>query len=143
MKICLYEDLIDIRDVIARVEELETARDNFTASNRDGHQTHIGADEVWAAANPEDSSELTELHAILSELKGYGGDEQWRGDWYPLQLIAKDYFIEYARDLVHDCGYIHKDTPLWIKIDWEETAQEMLADYSLIDIGKYTYFYHS
>ena len=131
------EDIIDVRDIIERVEELEDERDNYTAPNRDGYQTMIGAD--WHGDNPEDVQELKTLTAILEDLKGYGGDEQWRGDWYPLTLIRESYFTDYTEELVSECYDLK--VPDWVHIDWEATAREVMVDYSQTDIDGVTYFY--
>jgi hypothetical protein len=61
----LTADVIDVRDIIERYEALEDAADGLRA----------------------DAEERCQLAAILDELKGNGGDEKWRGDWYP-RLIA-------------------------------------------------------
>jgi hypothetical protein len=135
----LTADVIDIRDIIARVEELEHERDDYMAPNRDGHMTMIGAD--WAADNFDDAAELAALQTILNELKGYGGDEQWRGDWYPITLIGEHYFTEYVQDLLADCGELPCDLPHYIEIDWQATARNIRIDYSPVDIDGVTYWY--
>lgn len=141
----LDADLIDIRDIIERVEELEDARDNYTATNRDGYQTMIGAD--WHVDRPEEAQELQNLTAILEELKGNGGDEKWRGDWYPVTLISEDYFTAYIQDLIDDCYEMPKEinSGAWpyrhMTIDYEAAAEEAKQDYSEIDIGGTAYLY--
>lgn len=137
----LTADVIDVRDIIARYEELETARDDFTAPNRDGYQTSIGADEIWVATNPDDAAELTALRDILAELVGYGGDEQWRGDWYPVTLICDSHFTDYARELLEDCGTVPADLPSWVEIDWDATARNVRVDYTPVEIDGVTYWY--
>lgn len=118
------EDYLDVRDIIARVEELESERED-------------DADAFGA----EDAAELAALAAILDDMKGYGGDEEWRGDWYPVTLIRDSYFTEYAEELVTDCGYISKDMPHWIAIDWEATARAVQQDYTSTEIKGVTYWY--
>ena len=86
-----YEDIIDVRDIIERVEELESLKDDHESEPDGGH---------WS---DEDAQELQSLIAILEDLKGYGGDEQWRGDWYPVTLIRDSYFTDYAQELVCGC----------------------------------------
>ena len=120
----LTADVIDVRDVIARVETLEDECDDTSALN-----------------TPEARAELAALRALLDELKGYGGDEQWRGDWYPLQLIDDEYFVEYATDLVVDCGGMPRDLPDYIVVDWAATARNIREDYSQIDVDGRTYWY--
>ena len=107
--------IIDVRDIIARVEELEPAVDAI------GEGDHIAE---WNA-----------LTAILHDLRGNGGDEQWRGDWYPVTLIRESYFTDYARDLLEDCGTIPADLPHFVHIDWEATARDLLVDYTSLDIN--------
>jgi hypothetical protein len=120
----LTADIIDVRDIIARVEELESA----------GYGMPISGDE-------ELKNELTDLRSILAELVGYGGDEQWRGDWYPVTLIQDKYFEDHARELLDDCGLIPKDLPHYIAIDWETTAQNIQVDYTPVEIDGLTYWY--
>jgi hypothetical protein len=135
----LAADVIDVRDVIARIEELENERDDYMAPNRDGHMTMIGAD--WAADNAAEAAELAQLQAIMDELKGYGGDEQWRGDWYPVTLVDDAYFVDYVTDLVVECGDITRDWPHYVVVDWRATARNIQTDYSSVEVDGRTYWY--
>ena len=132
----LTADTIDVRDIIARVEELEI--ESVAHSNDDDDDARTAA---WAAANPDDAAELAALRAILDQLKGYGGDEEWRGDWYPVTLIADFAFEDHARELLEDCGTIPKDLPWYVAIDWETTAQHIQGDYTSVDVGSTVYWY--
>lgn len=125
----LTADIIDVRDIIARVEELESLKDDHEADPDGGH---------WS---DEDAQELRTLIDIMDDLKGYGGDEQWRGDWYPLTLIRESYFVDYVQELLEDCGEIPRNLPHYIHIDWEVTAREVKVDYSEVTIDGVTYFY--
>ena len=117
----LTADIIDVRDIIARVEELESDIEDMTETEHTGHQPT--ADAL--------TEELTALRALLEELAGSGGDEQWRGDWYPVTLIRDSYFVDYATELCHDIGDIRtQDLPSYIEIDWEATARNIRMDYS-------------
>lgn len=117
----LTADVIDVRDIIARVEELEPQVDTI------GEGEHI--------------AEWNMLTRILYELKGYGGDERWRGDWYPVTLIEDAYFVEYVQDLLADCGELPCDLPHYIAIDWRTTARNIRTDYSSVDVDGLTYWY--
>ena len=66
--------------------------------------------------------------------------EHWRGDWYPITLIREDYFAEYARDLVDDCGDLPA-IPSYVVIDWEATADNLRVDYSEVDVDGISYLY--
>ena len=125
----LTADIIDIRDIIERVEELESEIEDYAEKMND-----------WQT-NADNVEELETLQAILEELKGYGGDELWRGDWYPLTLIRDSYFTEYAEELVKDCEGLPRDIPSYIEIDWEATADNLKVDYATVDIDGTEYFY--
>lgn len=85
---------------------------------------------IWAGAA---------LESILEDLKGYGGDEQWRGDWYPVTLIRDSYFTDYTEELVCDCYDLK--LPPFVHVDWEATAREVRIDYSTVEIDGVTFFY--
>lgn len=76
----------------------------------------------------------------MADLMGTGGDEQWRGDWYPLILIRDDYFVDYCEELVSDIGDMPKDIPSYIVIDWEQTAENIKTDYFCIEINGTDYW---
>ena len=117
----LTADVIDVRDVIARVEELEP--------------------QVDATGEGEHIAEWNMLTRLLYELKGYGGDEDWRGDWYPSQLIDDCYFTEYTIQLLEDCGDLPRNLPDYIAVDWERTARNIRVDYSAVEVDGRTYWY--
>jgi hypothetical protein len=117
-KLDLTADIIDVRDIIERYENLEAKSDGLP-----------------------DAEERYQLACILSDLKGAGGDEQWRGDWYPVTLIADFAFEDHARELLEDCGTIPKDLPWYVAINWETTAENIRVDYSAVEIDGSTYWY--
>jgi antirestriction protein len=126
------QDIIDLRDVIARVEELEEERERCTLTAPDGTETENS--EGWAEVFPEEAAELAMLNTLLEECKGNGGDEQWRGDWYSVTLIRDSYFETYAQELADDIGAINSDAR-WPNncIDWERAARELQMDYTSVD----------
>lgn len=131
----LSANVIDVRDIIARVEELEINRDTFNAVKE-------SESDSWAEHEPSDAEELDGLTAILEELKGYGGDEQWRGDWYPVTLIRDTFFEDYARELAEDIGAILRNAE-WPNnhIDWTAAAEALQQDYSIVEIKGADYWY--
>lgn len=118
----LTADNLDVRDIIARVEELDPEYSDIKLTD-------------------DEAKELAELQAILDDLKGNGGDEQWRGDWYPVMLISERTFEDHVRELLEDCGTIPKDLPWFVAIDWETTAQHIQGDYTPVEIDGVTYWY--
>lgn len=125
------EDIIDIRDVIARVEYLRERLPGNASEVMPGTSDEI----------QETREELAKLEALLSECCGNGGDEQWGGDWYPVTLIRDSYFEDYARELAEDIGATDKEIS-WPHtcIDWEQAARELQMDYTSVDFDGVTYW---
>jgi len=140
-KLDLNTDIIDVREIIERLEELEGLLHEHLAEHDD---SCIGD---WAEVSPEEHKELSMLVSLMEEMAGYGGDEQWRGDWYPVTLIAESYFVEYITELIHDCYEMPKEmhSGNWpyrhMTIDYAAAADEAKGDYSEIEIEGATYFY--
>lgn len=127
------DDLIDIRDVIERVEELETEVQNIDdMPDGDQMKNTVEGDEA--------REELKRLTDFLNECNGNGGDEQWRGDWYPVTCIRDTYFQDYAEELVKDIGDLPKEIPHYIAIDWEATAENIRQDYTSVEFDGVTYW---
>lgn len=120
------DDLIDSRDVIARIEELEGARD---AAQEESEAALI----AWLEANGE---ELTALKSLADEASGYASDWQ-HGE----TLIRDSYFEDYARQLAEDIGAIPENSA-WpcTCIDWEQAAKELQMDYTSVDFDGITYW---
>ncbi len=145
------DDVIDSRDVIERIEELEGERqdlqDEFETAvdnklqNTDPEQT--GA--LNAARNDaykeltdwdyDNKAELEALKALAEEAEGYAPD--WR---HGAPLVRGSYFEDYARELLEDCGDIPRDLPHYIEIDWEATARNIRMDYTGVEFDGVTYW---
>lgn len=122
-KLNLSADIIDVRDIIARINDIDL-------------DTPETLQEKW-----DNGVEYDLLLEILDELKGNGGDEQWRGDWYPLVLIRDSHFKDYIRELLAECGDISAKLPNYVVVDWDATARNFHVDYSTIEIDGATYWY--
>jgi hypothetical protein len=125
------DDIIDVRDIIARVEELEALVPETPEDVMPG----------TGEEREENALELDELTNLLDALEGMGGDEQRRGDWYPVTLVRDSYFRDYAQETAEDCGLIPEDAG-WPSrcIDWDQAARELRMDYSSIEYGGVTYW---
>ena len=122
----MNQDLFDSRDVIERIEELEA----LEAAALDDDATQDDVDE-WTR----------ELDAELFALREFAEDASNASDWsYGETFIHESYFTEYTKELVSDCGYIPADLPDWIKIDWEETAENVMEDYTEYELDGNTYY---
>ncbi|MDR5879003.1 hypothetical protein [Caballeronia sp. LZ032] len=131
-----FADILDVRDIIERVEELETEGANIADEREDAGLE--GPDADWEA---EEGAELRTLRALLEDLEGNGGDHQWEGVWYPVTLIRDSYFTEYAQELVQDIGDLPAGLPSYIEVDWEATARNIRMDYTSVEFDGVTYWY--
>lgn len=133
---------IDTRDLIEERDDLElTLVDSF---NYDFPQYEVekfeeillNEEEIqsWVEYFQDDIDRLEELNKVLEEVY----DSQ-----YGVTLIHEDDFDDYARELVEDCGYITRDFPSWIEIDWLATADNVKLDYSSIEFEGEKYLYRS
>jgi hypothetical protein len=134
IEVDLSADYIDVRDIIARVEQLEPLRQPGPVD--------LGNDEDNEAPQDELFAELATLESVLADLAGNGGDEKWRDVWYPVSLIRESYFEDYARELAEDIGAIDRNAS-WPNqhIDWEAAAEALLIDYTSTEIEGVTYYF--
>lgn len=134
----ILNDVWDTRDLIELYETLETELMDEYLEKATNDQEFS----EWLESTPDElHTDLKQVLSVLEELKGNGGDEQWRGDWYPVTMIAEHYFTEYAEELLKDCGDLPQEIPHYIEIDWEATADNIKVDYSAIEIDGTTYYF--
>ena len=124
------DDILDVRDIIARVEDLRAQRDDVNPE-----------DDMSYELDTNEKIELAALESLLEDLCGHGGDEQWEGNWYPLTLIRDSYFVEAMQELVQDIGDLPRGIPPYIAIDWEKTADNLRVDYGSVEFDGDTYWY--
>lgn len=125
-------EVIDSRDVIARIEELTAERDEYVSGAPDGTETP--APELWAEDNPELARELDSLEKLASQGEDYAPD--WE---HGETLIHNDYFTAYCEELVKDTADLPKGIPPYIVIDWQATADNLRVDYTEIDFDGEAY----
>lgn len=124
------DDIIDSRDVIARIEELQADRDGFVIGAPDGTET--AAPDQWAEEYPDDAAELEALEALASEAEDYAPD--WTCG---ACLIRESYFEEYMDDMLEDIGELPKNLPPYLTITVDYDALRM--DYTEVDFDGVTY----
>lgn len=141
--ISFLEDLLDIRNIIERFEELEAEKEALQEgiSDGDNEEDRRTTQAELSEWHEEHGDEFNDLKKVIDDLQGNGGDEQWRGHWYPMTLINESHFTDYCEELVNDVEDFK--IPSYVEIDWEATADNMKADYSSIDVGNNVYFYRS
>jgi hypothetical protein len=145
------DDVIDSRDVIARIEELERSLDtwecpscgneveyDFDKEEETGHTDECEYDEGTTFGLDESEwEELKSLKKLAGEAEGYASD--WR---YGETLIRDSYFEECAEELVKDIGDLPKDLPSYIEnnIDWKGVAEDIQQDYTSVEFDGVTYW---
>lgn len=78
--------------------------------------------ESWKEDFEDELKEIEEIDDIENEL---GSEFE-----YGVTLVDVDDWEEYVEELLEDIGYIPKDFPSWIEIDWEATANNVKVDYT-------------
>jgi hypothetical protein len=158
-----FDDCVDSRNVIARIEELEderhslvgaidSAKDDLADATDDTNVLKDDEEEISelkeTLSNAEteleewDESEDADELKILKELAEEGESSP---DWaYGETLIRDSYFEEYAQELAEDCGMVQRGLG-WPNscIDWKQAAEELQQDYSQIKFGDVTYWIRS
>jgi len=144
------QDVIDSRDIIARIDELETdegilqdaiieAEEALESSEGARAEMQAGkelteARETLIDFNEENEAELDNLKAIAEQCENYA-------DWkYGEALINEMYFTEYCMDMLKDTGYLPDNLPSWIAIDEDQTAENMKDDYMTVDFDGTDYY---
>lgn len=152
-------DIIDSRDIIARIEELEgleqaveDARDALADAesmlqtlkdqdedNKTDHsrvteaQQHL--DDAYLDFGRPENDELAILCDLAEQASGYA--EDWL---HGTTLIRSSYFIEYAQELASDIGAIDANAhwPL-MHINWEAAASDLEQDYTEVEFDGVEY----
>jgi len=116
-----WQDVLDSRDIIARIQELEDAKES--------------AEESGEPFDGEDAAELEALSALAD-------DASASPDWkYGETLIRDSYFEDYARELAEDIGAISRDADWPLShIDWPAAADALKQDYMEVDYGGVSYW---
>lgn len=112
------EDVLDSRDIIERMEELQ----------RNGGLTEDEEEELAALAALADQAESSP-------------------DWsYGEQLIRESYFEEYTQQLVDDCypevaeALTSSNWPMTcLKMDWKQASRDLMTDYTHVEFNGSTY----
>jgi len=150
------DNVIDSRDVIARIEELEGERndlasevddtqatynecafvDDESEATQDAARDNEAARQALAEWDEENKAELTALKALAEEA------EDDAPDWHHGETLIRDsYFRGYAQELAEDIGAIDPKAgwPLHC-IDWDQAARELQMDYTAVDFDGVTYW---
>lgn len=135
-----FDDVIDSRDIIERIEELEGEREalqetinNMNTASAYGLEKETEAIAALAEWDADNLKELQTLQALASEA-------EHSSDWsYGETLINETYFTDYIEQLIDECYEMPKqmNSDEWpyrhVTIDYEAAAEEAKADYSEVN----------
>jgi len=130
-----HDDVIDSRDVIARIEALEEEQANAMGEWEGLSELDKPADMV-AFETDGRSEELDTLCKLQAQAEDYSDD--WH---HGATLIRESYFKDYAQELAEDCGMIQANAT-WPNtcIDWDQAARELQMDYTSVEFDGVTYY---
>lgn len=142
----ISNDVFDSRDLEEYKEYLESELieyfNNFQERTKDDFEEAIDINEVDLEDDDfieENNLEIEHYKEILDFIEELDSSEYL----YGMTIIHKDYFTEYAEEMVKDCGYIPNDLPMWIEnhIDWDGVASEVEQDYTTAEYKGDTYYF--
>lgn len=127
------DDTLDSRDILERIEELTA--EFIDATEGDPGDT-MTVDDWKVGLSEDDAEELAALIDFRNEEDGNYGDSFEDG----VIFIHEDYFTEAMRELCQDIGAVPADTPGFLAIDWDETADNLRVDYTSAQFRGVTYW---
>lgn len=138
----MRRDCIDTRDLIEKRDELKQqilysfleTFEHYEDQTECFDDILFEEEEIqsWKEDWEDELKEIEEIDKIEDE---FGSEFD-----YGVTLVHEDYFEEYTEELLIDCGYISKDFPSWIEIDWEATANNVKQDYTEVEYQGETYY---
>ena len=137
MKIDNCKNVLDSRDIISRLEELESDFEDWKEEqeNELGKCDENSPQEPVQDSDFDDWDELETLRDLAEQCKD-------GADWeYGEVLIHEDYFVEYCREMIDDIGDLPKNLPWYIEnnIDWKGVAEDLKVDYIEVDFAGENY----
>ncbi len=109
------DEVIDSRDVIARIEELEGEEDSLEEGDR---------------------AELDSLRDLARQAEPYADD--WA---HGVSLIRDSHFKMHAQEMADDCGLLKRgENWPYTCIDWDAAAEELQQDYTAVEFRGVTYW---
>ena len=146
------EDIIDSRDVIKRIDELEEERQNLVDTLQEAQEDYDASENEGAHGEDEETALKTAVQRLrvwddtneeeLASLKALAEAGEDSPDWnYGETLIRESYFRDYAEELAEEIGAMPKDLK-WPcnHIDWDAACDELKQDYLEVDFDGVTYF---
>jgi hypothetical protein len=136
------EDIIDTRELIARIEDLESMKAALE-EDVENATTQVEASDATRALNVFAQDEGLELKLLLDFASEC---ETLRDYHYGETLIRETYFTTYIERLIDECYPMPEgfDSGNWpfshMKFDFEGAAEEAKIDYTCIEFDGVTYY---
>ena len=136
------EDVIDTRELIARIEDLESTKAALE-EDVENATTQVEASDATRALNVFAQDEGLELKLLLD----FASECETLSDYhYGETLIRESYFPNYIEQLIDECypmpeGFNSSNWPFnHITIDIAGAAEEAKQDYTCIEFDGVTYY---
>lgn len=137
-------NVLDTRDLIEKRDELkEEILNSFLEcfpqyeDMTDSYEDILMEEEEiqdWKYGWSEEINHIEEIDSIENDVSEFNDGTA---------LIDENDMEEYVKDLLEELGYISKDFPSWIEIDWSSTTDNVKQDYSELTYQGTEYFYRS
>lgn len=134
------DDVIDSRDVIERIEELESEIQDACDAYNEKHNTELDTEAFLDCedADEPDQDDIDEYRALKKLEEEASSSPDWP---YGETLIRESYFQDYAEELAEDCGMVPKNLGWPCDfIDWAAAADALKQDYYEVDFAGETYY---
>jgi hypothetical protein len=129
------DDVIDSRDVIARIEEIEDVRDSCLDASNDITEDCGDSD------CPRHNDDVEEEYASLKKFAEQGENFS---DWlYGETFVRDSYWVKYTEELIDECYELPSQDGwpyCFMKMDYEAAADSLQVDYTNIDFDGVTYW---
>ncbi len=123
--------VLDTRDLIERRDELKEGILNSFLETFEHYKERTESFEDILFEEEEIQEWKEDWEDDLQEIEQIDKIEYTLGREfeYGVTLVREDYWEEYVEDLLVEIGYLPKDLPCWIEIDWASTAYNVKQDY--------------
>ena len=139
--------VFDTRDLIAYREHLQEELLDLWKSYFEGTdmeqevEDHTFEDIDFNLEGFRDGSDFNEMYEHYNNIDTFCAELSDTPDYqWGEGVIHETYFTDYCEELLKDVGYIPRDMPSWIEIDFEKTAENMKVDYTEIIYDSESYY---
>lgn len=135
------DDVIDSRDVIKRIDELESEIEGAYDEAQGEDLTFMPIVEWMEQADCPVADEIAELETLKTLAKEAEGYSDWN---HGVALIRDSHFKSYAQELAEDLHDKTLGNAQWPFncVDWDKAATELQQDYTSVDFDGVDYWIH-